>query len=109
MMNIDLNGKVAVVTGGARDIGRAISLKLARAGASVVINYNASADQANAVVDEITSKGGKAVAVRADVTKRADVDKLMTATREAFGGAIDILVNNAGGLVGRQSFSGMDE
>jgi 3-oxoacyl-[acyl-carrier protein] reductase len=107
-MNISLNNKVALITGGGRDIGRAISLTLADAGASVVINYNASAEGANAVVDEITKKGGKALAVQADVTKKADVDKLMQATRDTFGG-IDILVNNAGGLVGRKSFTEMDE
>jgi 3-oxoacyl-[acyl-carrier protein] reductase len=108
-MTIDLSNKVALVTGGARDIGRAISLKLADAGASVVVNYNASGDQANAVVKEITDRGGTALAVRADVTKRGDVAELVQRTSDAFGGRIDILVNNAGGLVGRKSFADMDE
>src|SRR3954468_13138455 len=107
-MKIELKDKVALVTGGARDIGRAIAVALADAGASVVVNYNASADQANAVVVEIQAKGGKAIAVKADVTNAADVAKLMEATR-AFGGRIDILVNNAGGLVGRKSITEMDE
>ena len=105
---IDLKDKVALVTGGARDIGKAIALELAAAGASVVVNYNASADQANAVVAEIQSRGGKAVAVKADVTQKADVATLIDETR-MFGGRIDILVNNAGGLIGRKSFTEMDE
>jgi 3-oxoacyl-[acyl-carrier protein] reductase len=58
-MNVDLKGKVALVTGGARDIGRSISIKLAEAGASVAINYNASGERANALVREITSRGGR--------------------------------------------------
>jgi 3-oxoacyl-[acyl-carrier protein] reductase len=108
-MKIDLKGKTALVTGGARDIGRAIVLALADAGASVVVNYHASSDKANAVVDEVKSKGGKAVAVRADVTKSGEVRKLMDATRAAFGGTLDILVNNAGGLIARKSVAEMDE
>jgi 3-oxoacyl-[acyl-carrier protein] reductase len=61
-MNVELKGKVALVTGGARDIGRAVSLKLAECGAAVVVNYFASAEKANDVVAEITKKGGKAIA-----------------------------------------------
>jgi 3-oxoacyl-[acyl-carrier protein] reductase len=107
-VNHDLKNRIALVTGGARDIGRAVSLELAEAGASVVINYNASADKANEVVAEITKRGGKAIAVQADITKSADVKKLIDKTKE-FGGKIDILVNNAGGLVGRKSITDMDE
>jgi 3-oxoacyl-[acyl-carrier protein] reductase len=108
-MTINLRNKVALVTGGARDIGRAISLKLAEAGASVVVNYNASGDKANAVVKEIRDAGGQAIAVQADVTRRADVAQLMQRTADAFGGGLDILVNNAGGLVARKSITEMDE
>ncbi len=107
-MNIDLKGKTALVTGGGRDIGRAVAIALAKSGASVVVNYNASADQANAVVGEIAKAGGRAKAVRADVTKPAEVDALI-AEAKAFGGAIDILVNNAGGLIARKKITDMDE
>jgi 3-oxoacyl-[acyl-carrier protein] reductase len=108
-VKIDLSNKVALVTGGARDIGRAISLGLAEAGASVVVNYQASADKARDVVKEITARGGKAVAVQADVSKRSDVLRLMEETRSAFGDRLDILVNNAGGLIARKSITEMDE
>lgn len=107
-MNIDLKGKTALVTGGGRDIGRAISIALAKSGANVVVNYNESAEQANAVVAEITKAGGRAQAVRADVTKQGDVDRLVAETT-AFGGAIDVLVNNAGGLIARKKITEMDE
>lgn len=107
-MRSDLEGKVALVTGGARDIGRAISLKLAEAGASVVVNYHSSEEAASNVVREIESGGGHAKAVKADVTVEADVTKLVDATREAFGGAIDVLVNNAGGMPARKKMDDMD-
>jgi 3-oxoacyl-[acyl-carrier protein] reductase len=107
-MQVDLQGKVAVVTGGARDIGAAIVRALAASGASVVVNYNGSADRAGALVDEITASGGKAIAVKADVTSPADVRRLVDATRAAFGDRIDILVNNAGGLVARKTLGDMD-
>lgn len=108
-MQIDLSNKVALVTGGARDIGRAIVLKLAESGASVVINYYSSAGSANALVTEVEAKGGKAIAVRADVSSKADVDRLIAATRSAFGDSIHILVNNAGGLLARKKLDEMDE
>ena len=108
-MKIDLTNKVALVTGGGRDIGRAIAIGLGESGASVVVNYQASADGAREVVNEIASHGGKAVAVQADVSNAAEVDRLMDETRKAFGGRIDILVNNAGGLIARKSFAEMDE
>lgn len=108
-MQIDLSNRVALVTGGARDIGRAIVLKLAESGASVVINYYSSAGSANALVTEVEAKGGKAIAVRADVSNKADVDRLIAATRSAFGDSIHVLVNNAGGLLARKKLDEMDE
>ncbi len=102
-------GKVAVVTGGSRDIGRAICVKLASEGAHVVVNYNSNEKDADATLAEIETVGGKGIKVKADVTKAADVDALMAATREAFGDAIHILVNNAGGLVARKTLEEMDE
>ena len=108
-MQTDLTGKVAIVTGGARDIGRAIVLELARNGASVVINYFSSADSAIALVREVEELGGKALAVRADVSNGADVTRLVSEARAAFGREIHILVNNAGGLLARKKLEEMDE
>lgn len=102
-------GKVAVVTGGSRDIGRAVCVKLASEGASVVVNYNSNQADADETVAAVEAAGGKGVAVKADVTKPADVDTLIAATREAFGDEIHILVNNAGGLVARKTLEEMDE
>ncbi len=90
-----LDGQVAVVTGAAKRIGRSIALRLAAEHAAVVVNYATSKAEAEEVVREIASKGGRAVAVQADVTRRTDVKKLMAAAEREFGG-IDILVNNAG-------------
>jgi 3-oxoacyl-[acyl-carrier protein] reductase len=97
-MSFDISGKIALVTGGARDIGRATCLELARNGADVVVNYHGSADQAAATVKEIEALGRRAVAVRADVTKKAEIDELVAAALRFGHGRIDVLVNNAGGL-----------
>ena len=104
-----LKGKVAVVTGGSRDIGRAISIKLAKEGARVVVNYNNSESGAKATVDEIKSMGGEAIVVKADISKLDDIKKLKAKTVEAFGDKVDILVNNAGGLFARKSLQELDE
>ena len=103
-------GKTAIVTGGSRDIGRAISAKLAREGANVVVNYFSNEADADATLAEIDAAGGgKAIKVKADVTKESEVAKLIDAAREAFGGEIAILVNNAGGLVARKTLAEMNE
>jgi len=102
-------GKVAVVTGGSRDIGRAIALKLAKEGAKVVVNFNSSESGANETVDQIKSLGGEAVAVKADVSKLDDIQKLKAETVEAFGDDVAILVNNAGGLFARKTLQEFDE
>lgn len=102
-------GKTAIVTGGSRDIGRATCVKLASEGANVVVNYNSNEADADAAVAAVEAAGGKAIKVKADVTKAADVDALVAATREAFGDEIHILVNNAGGLVARKKLDEMDE
>jgi 3-oxoacyl-[acyl-carrier protein] reductase len=107
-MEKDLAGKVALVTGGARDIGRAIVLGLADRGASVVINYFSSADSANALVTEVQNRGGKAVAIRADVSNRDAVKRLVAEAKGKFGPEIHILVNNAGGLLARKKLEEMD-
>ncbi|HEV2841467.1 MAG TPA: glucose 1-dehydrogenase [Chthoniobacterales bacterium] len=90
-----LNGKVAVVTGASKGIGAGIAKHLAAGGAAVVVNYASAKSDADKVVDEITKRGGKAVAVQGNVAKKADVERLFAAGKKAFG-KIDILVNNAG-------------
>jgi 3-oxoacyl-[acyl-carrier protein] reductase len=89
-----LKGKVALVTGGGRNIGRAIALALADAGAQVVVNVRVSRDEGQAVADEIAARGGEALLVAADVTQRADVDAMIAAIWKRFG-RLDIVVNNA--------------
>src|SRR5438270_13658931 len=102
-MHVDLTNKTAIVTGGARDIGRAIVLELAKNGANVVVNYHSSGDAAKAVVDEVKRGGkGKAVAAQADVATAAGAKRLVEQARDAFGETIDILVNNGGGLIARK-------
>jgi len=100
--------KVAVVTGGVRDIGRAISLKLAAEGAKVVVNYHGSHDLAQQTLNDIESAGGEAILYKGDMTSPADVEGLIAKTIEAFGSSIDILVNVAGGLVARKTIEEMD-
>lgn len=90
-----LAGKVAVVTGASKGIGASIARQLAAEGASVVVNYASSKTGAAQVVDEITAQGGKAIAVQADVARKADIERLFAQTKKAFGQP-DILVNNAG-------------
>ncbi len=104
-----LKGKVAVVTGGSRDIGRAISVKLANEGVKVVVNYYNSESEAKETVAKIKSLGGDAIAVKADVSKLDDIKNLKAKTVEAFGDKVDILVNNAGGLFARKSLQELDE
>jgi 3-oxoacyl-[acyl-carrier protein] reductase len=91
----ELTGKVAIVTGASKGIGAAIAKGLASVGASVVVNYASSREGADRVVAEIAGKGGKAIAVAADVSKAADVQRLFEETKNAFG-SLDVLVNNAG-------------
>jgi 3-oxoacyl-[acyl-carrier protein] reductase len=90
-----LEGRVALVTGGSRGIGRGIALELSRAGAAVAVNYRRDADAANATVAEIEAAGGRAVAIQASVTELEQVDALADAALAAFG-FVDILVHNAG-------------
>jgi 3-oxoacyl-[acyl-carrier protein] reductase len=90
-----LTGKVAVVTGASKGIGASIAEHLAAEGAAVVVNYASSKAGADEVVKRITAKGGKAIAAQADVSKPADIERLFTETKKAFG-KLDILVNNAG-------------
>jgi 3-oxoacyl-[acyl-carrier protein] reductase len=93
--NKKLTGKVAVVTGASKGIGASIAKHLAAEGASVVVNYASSKNGADQVVSEISKNGGKAVAVKADVSKKTEIDQLFAETKKNFG-QVDILVNNAG-------------
>lgn len=106
---MNLKDKVAVVTGGARDIGRAISIKLAQQGAKVVVNYFESESDGNATVEAIEKAGGTAIAVYADATKQSDIDNLVAKTKDTFGEQLDILVNVAGGLFARKTIDQVDE
>jgi 3-oxoacyl-[acyl-carrier protein] reductase len=92
---MSLTGKSAIVTGASRGIGRAIAIDLAARGVSVVINYNSSESAAQEVLSVIAAAGGKAVAVRGDVSKPEDANALIKAAIDAYG-KVDILVNNAG-------------
>ncbi|MGB7481316.1 MAG: SDR family oxidoreductase [Burkholderiaceae bacterium] len=100
-MNQKLAGKVALVTGAGRDVGRAISLRLAAEGATVAVNYNSSQTEAQAVVGEIEAAGGKARAYQANVGDYAQVGRMVEAVVADFG-RIDILVNNAGVVIGER-------
>src|SRR5688572_15057687 len=90
-----LDGKIALVTGASRGIGREIALAYAREGADVVCNYNTSAAHAESLVNEIGTMGRSAVAVQADVAQADDVERMVEEANAAFG-RIDVLVNNAG-------------
>jgi 3-oxoacyl-[acyl-carrier protein] reductase len=93
-----LDGKIAIVTGASRGIGRAIAERFAAEGARVVVNAVSGMANARAVVDSITGRGGEAIAVQADVSRATDVDALVRAARDRFG-RIDVLVNNAGVMI----------
>ena len=104
-----LSGKVAIVTGGARDIGRQVSLRLAADGAKVVINYFDNESDAVETLQMIKDAGGEAIAVQGDMTKADDVKKLIQSSLSAYSGNIDILVNVVGGLIGRHLITEMEE
>lgn len=103
------NSKVAIVAGGARDIGRAVSEKLAAEGMKLVVNYCHSANEGEATLKSIQDAGGEAILVAGDMTLRKDVENLVEASLAAFGAGIDILVNVVGGLVARKPLAEMDE
>src|SRR5678815_2298728 len=103
-MSTKLAGNVAVVTGASKGIGASIAKALAEDGASVVVNYSSSKQDADRVVAEIAARGGRAIAVQSDVSKRADIERLFSEAKRSFG-RLDILVNNAG----TYEFAALDE
>ncbi|GAA0877451.1 SDR family NAD(P)-dependent oxidoreductase [Algoriphagus jejuensis] len=105
---MNLTGKVAIVTGGGRDIGKEVSKKLASLGAKVVINYFDNKEEAEATLAEVLSAGGEGIVVQGDMTDEAAVANLVSEATKAYGDEINILVNVAGGLVARKTLEEMD-
>lgn len=104
-----LEGKVAIVTGGARDIGRAVSLKLASEGAKVVVNYFDNEEDAKTTQGMIAEMGAESIIVQGDMTKEADVKRIVAEAQKAFGQDIHVLINVVGGIVGRKKITEQDE
>lgn len=104
-----MKGKVAIVTGGSRDIGRQASLKLAAAGANVCVNYFGNKALADETIQLIKDAGGDAIAIYGDMTKASDVKNLVETCVATYGNTIHILVNVAGGLMGRKVLADLDE
>lgn len=104
-----LNGKIAIVTGGARDLGRAISVKLASEGAKVVVNYFDNPADAEETLSLIKEAGSEGIIVQGDMTKADDVKNLLSQATARFGAEIHILVNVVGGIVGRKNITEQDE
>jgi 3-oxoacyl-[acyl-carrier protein] reductase len=92
---MDLNEKVAVITGGSRGIGKAIAILLSKKGAKIAVNYSSGVDSADKVVSEIEGMGGTAIKVKADVSKQPEVHAMFQTVLQRFG-RVDVLVNNAG-------------
>jgi 3-oxoacyl-[acyl-carrier protein] reductase len=105
----ELTGKIALVTGGARDIGRATCVRLAELGATVVVNYRSNRAEADETLALIEAKGGRGVLAQGDVLNAGELANVFATVRKAGDGWIDILVNNAGGLVARKTVTEMDE
>lgn len=104
-----LKGKVAVVSGGSRDLGRAVSVRLAKEGAKVVVNYFNSPNSAEETRDMINAVGGECILVKGDMSKETDVRNMFNEAKKAFGETIHILVNVAGGIMGRKTITEQDE
>jgi len=109
MLQVDLKGKTALVTGSSTGIGRAIALGLARNGADVVVNYLQSAEAARQTADAVRATGRRCLVVQADVSKKPEVERLFGEIEAAFGTRLHILVNNAGSLVSRETTAEMKE
>ena len=106
---MNLKGKVAIVTGGARDLGRAISVRFAQEGAKVVVNYFDNPEDAQETLKMIEAAGSEGIIIQGDKTKAADVKRLFDTAVEKFGNEIHALVNVVGGIVGRKTITEQDE
>jgi 3-oxoacyl-[acyl-carrier protein] reductase len=104
-----LKDKVAIVTGGGRDIGRDVSRALAREGAKVVINFANDEASATETLESVRAAGGEAILCRADVTTAEGVARLVATARDAYGAEVHVLVNLAGGMVERRPLADIDE
>ena len=104
-----MKGKVGIVTGGSRDIGRQVSLKLAAAGAKVCVNYFGDKTLADETIQMIRDAGGEGITVYGDMTQSSDVKNMVAECIAAYGNVIHILVNVAGGLMGRKVLADLDE
>lgn len=104
-----LKDKVAIVTGGSRDLGRAVSVKLAEEGAKVCVNYFGSEQAAKETAELIRQVGGECIIIKGDMTKATDVKNLVAETVKTFGAKVDVLVNVVGGIVGRKKITEQDE
>jgi 3-oxoacyl-[acyl-carrier protein] reductase len=107
-MDKKLTGKVAIITGSSRGIGKALAVQLASLGAKVVINYSNNPDKANIVVNEIQENGGEAIAIKADISKVSDIENLFIETINVFG-KVDILINNAGIMINKSILDATEE
>ena len=105
---MNLKGKVAIVTGGARDLGRAISVRFAQEGAKVVVNYFDNPEDAQETLKMIEAAGSEGIIIQGDMTKAADVKRLFDTAVEKFGNEIHALVNVVGGIVGRKTITEQD-
>ena len=104
-----LKGKTAIVSGGARDLGRAVSVKLASEGANVIINYFDNESDAETTLNLVQKAGGNGIIVQGDMTKVSDVKNLLIKGVEAFGNEVHVLVNVVGGIFGRKKITEQDE
>ena len=105
---MSLKEKVVIITGGARDIGKEVSLKLARSGAKIAINYFDNPEDAEETLKQVKAAGAEAIIVQGDMTKEKDAVRLVEETCNAFGAKVDGLVNVAGGLVARKTLEEID-
>jgi 3-oxoacyl-[acyl-carrier protein] reductase len=108
-LTVSLHGKTALITGGSAGIGRTLALALAQNGAAVAVNYHKTPGGAQEMVDLIKKQGGKAFALQADVSVKADVERMMQEVSTGFDGRLDILINNAGDLIERCQIADLSE
>ena len=107
LLKVDLKGKIALVTGSSKGIGKAVAIALAENGADVIINYKSSENEANALAKDLLAIGSRVAVIRADVSSDKDVQRMIRTAKKSMGGDIDILVNNAGTQVALSTLEDM--